>query len=125
MKLLQQLVWTSILTSVSASFEAYIYLSDSEQKPDSNPPLLSPDTARLLLAQRLGLAEYHELGSITDSELGVLNGYGGKQKALFAPKEQADGKLLILEGIEHPSGTPARETAVITVCLTYCQILSA
>lgn len=100
------LIWVVGLLRLShAAFEAQIYLSDSAQAASAKPPSISPNTARLLLAQRLGLAQYHELGDIADSELGILNNYGEDQEPLFAEQKAALPKLLILEGIQHPGGT--------------------
>jgi hypothetical protein len=53
-------------------------------------PSLSPDTARLILAQRLGVSQYHSIENVQDDDLiSHLNAYGGSQE-LFADDHTPD-----------------------------------
>ena len=71
-------------------------------------PSVSPETARLLLARRLGLSQYHDLRTPDESVLKILNTFGGNQKELFmgGEKDEDSAKLLIVvEGINDPGST--------------------
>lgn len=113
MKTLLGLVWISAaLRSFVTCQEAPLYIQDdSPNPPTSKAPSISPATARLLLAQRLGLSQYHDLGDVDETTLDVLNTYGGPQQSAFgeeaAPRQQSPDKLLfIIEGVEYPEGRP-------------------
>ena len=118
MKLLHQLLWALLSVSVDAGFEAQIYLPEADRVARPQPPTLSPSSARLLIAQRLGLAEYHEIGDTNDQDFEIIGLYGGTQKPLFSSRESGDGELLVLEGILHPSGGYLK--SAIASALTRC-----
>lgn len=88
--------------------EALIYTSDVPSPASrAGTPSISPNTARLLLAQRLGLSQYHSLEGADKSTLDILNTYGGKQQQLFAHEEHSrsnDRFLLIVDGVTKPEG---------------------
>ena len=105
MKLLRYSLWASAFTYAHAFSEALLYLSDFE-RPNANSKATSilPDTARLLLAQRLGLGQYYELGDANEPVLEILNEYGGRWQSFFDSEDKASNALLIIEGVEHPEG---------------------
>ena len=111
MKLLAGLLWANITLGTSAaSGEASIYIQDDATVPQgSKIQSISPQTARLLFAQRLGLSQYHDLGDADETTLQILNTYGGKQRSVFGDAEEsrpqvADRLLFIVEGVEFPEG---------------------
>ena len=108
MKVLASIAWASTVSqSFATSPQTLVYLSDNEHSGPFELPSVTPNTARLLLAQRLGLSQYHELGDPNDSILDILNGYGGSRQHAFAPQDESPihGHLLvIIEGVEHPEG---------------------
>lgn len=109
MRSLTNLLWASAaLEACSVSAQALVYTSEQVTAPPKDgPPSISPITARLLLAQRLGLSQYHSLDDAEDSTLGILNTYGGGQQQIFDDGEQAAGDkkfLLIIEGAAEPKG---------------------
>lgn len=119
MKTLRALLWSATLLGLSdAAFEARIYFPDVTKHTVVDAPLISPNTARLLLAQRLGLAQYHELGDLKDFELSILNEHGGKQEPLFAERKGSIPRLLILEGIQHPDGQTIQAEDILHYLLT-------
>ena len=111
MKALAGLLWAG------AAFEAYtvagqalVYTSDtrSRQTP-AEPPSISPRTARLLFAQRLGLSQYHILQDADEPTLDILNTYGGDQQQIFANENENGGAeklLLIVEDVDEGSLGP-------------------
>ena len=109
MKLLLGLLWvSSALEACFVAAEAFIYISDVPPlSSKADTPSISPNTARLLLAQRLGLSQYHSLEGADESTLDILNTYGGKQQQLFTHEEHTrsnDRLLLIVDGVARPEG---------------------
>lgn len=73
-----------------------VYLYDTQSlksHADTTQTLVDPNTARLILAQRLGVAAYHEIGDISDSELRHLSQYGVDTKPLT--KDGTDYRALV------------------------------
>ncbi len=114
MRLLPTLVSVSIaLEHCTVSAQALLYTSERVSPPSKRgPPSISPLTARLLLAQRLGLSQYHSLEGADEGTLGILNTFGGEQQRIFDDGDQAwedenssDEKfLLMVEGVSEPEG---------------------
>ena len=108
MKALAGLLWVGAAYEASTvAGEAFVYTSESwlRQTP-ADPPSISPNTARLLFAQRLGLSQYHSLQDTDESTLEILNVYGGKQQQIFTQKERswdAEKLLLVVEGVDEGS----------------------
>ncbi|RAR08537.1 hypothetical protein DDE82_002153 [Stemphylium lycopersici] len=50
-------------------------------------PTVSPETARLIIAQRLGLSRFHSLEHADAETLQHINTYGGKQPKLFGAQD--------------------------------------
>ena len=92
----------ALVTAVSASLEASVYLLDSDRLPESsNPPTLSPEQARLVFAQRLGASKYHSLGDASASTLSYINKFGVERGSLFGDglERRTAEVLLIVEGV--------------------------
>ena len=111
MKISLGLTWAGAALNVyAASQEAPLYIQDNSISPaSSKAQSISPQTARLLLAQRLGLSQYHDLGVADEDTLEVLNTYGGPQQSAFGDEEpsrqqRTDKLLFIIEGVEHAEG---------------------
>ncbi|RKF62805.1 hypothetical protein OnM2_030044 [Erysiphe neolycopersici] len=92
------------LASVKAPF--YIFHEhDLPNRPEV--PILSPNQAILVLAQRLGLSNHHSLGSVSESTLSYINKFGGKNSYLFDNSERKIKDLiLIVEGISSEAMQP-------------------
>ena len=104
MKALTGLLWASAtLEAYAVTGKALLYTSESwSRQAPVELPSISPQTARLLLAQRLGLSHYHNLQDADDPTLEILNTFGGEQQEIFAPEEPlqaAEKLLLIVEGV--------------------------
>ena len=104
------LVWASAaLQTYAASHEAFVYVFDKKTELSNvQPPSVSPNTARLLLAQRLGLTQYHSLREDDESAIEHLNALGGTQKPVFLDEGRDETPLkflLIVEGWEDPQGS--------------------
>lgn len=94
----------------AASPKALVYTSEGSSKhlPSSESPSVSPTTARLLFAQRLGLSHYHSLDGADEDTIELINQFGGKHGQLFIDRveRQPDQKVLVfVENVEHPEGT--------------------
>lgn len=109
MKVLAALLCASTaLEACTVSAQALLYTSEPGPPPSKQgPPPISPITARLLLAQRLGLSQYHSLEDANEATLEILNTYGGEQPRIFDDEDQTWGDdkfLLIIEGVSEPEG---------------------
>jgi len=110
MKLLLGYVYAGLLGGAYAGASvASVYTFDS--RPPQSPPasvsdVVSPETARLILARRLGLSQYHTLKGADDETLQQLSKFGGTQQRLLGddPGYSGLGKLLVIvEGVQNPN----------------------
>ena len=70
---------------------------------------VTPSTARLLLAHRLGLSQFHNLENGDDLTLLMLNRFSNAQSSLFGGSdedEKVHKLLVIVEGVENPKRMP-------------------
>lgn len=106
MKLAHTLTWASIAyTTYSISPKASIYTSEP---PNNRLSLsLTANAARLLLARRLGLSQYHSLEDADDTTIRILDEQKGiQQLAFFADENEPRPQniLVVVEGVEQPEG---------------------
>lgn len=109
MKVLSGLVLASTaLEAYTVSAQALIYIFDAVSPPSkAGQPSISPNTARLLFAQRLGLSQYHSLEDAEESTLDILNRYGGERQQIFAHeehKQDSEKVLIIVDGVSKSEG---------------------
>ena len=107
MKLLLSYVYAGLLTVVHAKApvaSVYDFEPTSKQPRDSLvADVVPPETARLILAQRFGLSQYHSLKGTDEETLRHLNELGGSQQLLLEEEESHRGKfLVIVEGVQNP-----------------------
>lgn len=68
---------------------------------------ISTITTRLLLAQRLGLSQYHSLEDASDDAIQVLNSFGVIQEPIFldeSRERRTDKFVAIIENVDQPEG---------------------
>jgi hypothetical protein len=109
MRLSTGLLLPFFISAASAISDAKVYIFQGEDFPNSStPPTLSPEEARLVFAQRLGVSEYHGLGDASESTLSYINKFGGPQEALFQDlaQDKAAELVLIVEGISSKTAEP-------------------
>jgi hypothetical protein len=103
MKLSTSLLVPAFIGAASAGFNADVYIFQGEESlQTSKPPTLTPEQARLVLAQRIGSSQYHDLSTSSESTLAFINSFGGTQESLFedAPTDKAAELVLIVEGVD-------------------------
>ena len=118
MRVLASLVWATVFVqSYATSPKASVFFFDKKSEPSkAQPPSVSPSTARLLLAQRLRLSQYHSLKDADDSTVRHLNTLARIQKPIFQDEEQDEtpAKLLIIvEGWEDPKGSSRTDSTEV------------
>ena len=109
MKLSISFLLPILLGTASASSNATVYIFQGDEWPNtSKPPTLSPEQARLVFAQRLGVAQYHGLEDASESTLSYINKFGGNRNSLFqdSPKDKARELMLIVEGGSSQTAEP-------------------
>ena len=109
MRVLKVLLSAGIASSVNAGgLEAPVYIFDRDSNPSSgSSPAASvdPSAARLLLAHRLDLSQYHSLGNVDDFTLQLLNRFGGTNPPVFSEDEDVNRReklLVVVEGVDKP-----------------------
>jgi hypothetical protein len=63
-------------------------------------PFVSPETARLIIAQRLGLSRFHSIEHADAEAIRHINAYGGRQQKLFGGDDADRSKAHLLMWIE-------------------------
>ncbi|KAH8648088.1 hypothetical protein BGZ60DRAFT_521221 [Tricladium varicosporioides] len=97
MRLSTSLLVPALIGAASATSPASVYIFEgNDQTNPSKAPTLSPEQARLVLAQRLGASQYHGLGDASDSTISYINQFGGKKESLFLDVEQDQTPELVL-----------------------------
>ena len=107
MKVSFTLGWGLIASTTASSLsDAFIGTSDKPRRLSDKPAVISPETSRLALAQRLGLSQYHTLGNVDDEALELLDQLPGIRPQLFSDKEfQPFPRVLtIVESVDDPQG---------------------
>ncbi|OSS49506.1 hypothetical protein B5807_06035 [Epicoccum nigrum] len=97
MKLSWGFVASSLYCTAAAAANGHVFTFDgtaTRAAPASSP--IDPETARLILAQRLGLSRFHSIKDADAAAIKSINTYGGRHQKLFG--EDADtsrAKLLM------------------------------
>lgn len=103
------LICTGLVFQINAfSPEAYVFISpngNSYSSSTKESPSISSIAARLLLAQRLGLSQYHSLDGADEATIELLNRFEGSRDQIFLDEEKSTEKVLaFIENVEHPDG---------------------
>jgi hypothetical protein len=102
-----------------AVFFSSLYCTASAARPS-----VSPETARLIIAHRLGLSRFHSIEHADAEAIRHLNAYGGAQQKLFGQDDEDRSKahllLWIEDGdVEEATGAPLlpayRQGRILTV----------
>ena len=107
-----KLSWGFIVSSLCGSIEAaskagHVYVWDSSSKaPSSQLASVSPATARLVLAQRLGVSKFHSIQEATPSIIHAVDEFGGRPVKLFVGDEDRNDAhaLVWIDGVEDVKG---------------------
>lgn len=98
-----------VVQAHTLSNSAYLYCSPNGQysAPKGEVPSISTTTTRLLLAQRLGLSQYHSLEDASDASIQILNSFGGIQEPIFhdgSRGRRTERFLAIIENVDQLEG---------------------
>lgn len=112
MKLASAFLLPALAATAYASGEAAVYAFN--QAADSSlsaktavPATVSPENAQLVLAHRLGLSQFYDLGNPSDEVVGLLNECAASQSALHGvDAEDRRRTMIIVEDIKVPEGMP-------------------
>ena len=109
MKLSLSFIVSSLLGAVSASKVGHVYTYDPIANASPQPPSSSsvtPDTARLIFAQRLGLSRFHSIRHASEGDIQQINAYGGRPQKLFGEdRERTQARILVwVEDVEDVAG---------------------
>jgi hypothetical protein len=104
-------------SAVAAATTGHVFTYDVNAKAaPQQAPEVSPEAARLILAQRLGLSKYHSIENADDDLISHLNAYGGRQE-LFRDANVQDSisahLLVWIEDVEDV-GAIIKDTSIYT-----------
>jgi hypothetical protein len=111
----------STATAASSPGRLFVFNADSAKPAPRQPASLSPNSARLILAQRLDVSPYHSIEETVDDEVAnYLNTVGGKQRFFgMGLDHMAAARVLVwVEGVENAQGRLAAPRAAATRQLT-------
>lgn len=80
----------SCYTELAAAATGHVLtLNPSHDQTPSDSRALSPETARLVIAQRAGVEDYHVEKTLSEEEIKAINDYGLQSHMLSADKDAA------------------------------------
>ncbi|KAF2151269.1 hypothetical protein K461DRAFT_295339 [Myriangium duriaei CBS 260.36] len=91
-------LWLPALVAVAqaASSTGQIYFYEQHSRTSSQQQsTVEPKTAGLILASRLGVAQFHDLGVCSDDTLSAINAFGNQKKLFDSSASQAPVALLL------------------------------
>ena len=109
MKVYDSIIACSLISFAAAAPSASVYTFDQHSWPSKSSSnaqsSLSFEDARLVLAQRLGLAGHYSLDGASDSTVKLLNEAGGSHPSLFSRDDNRLRRLLVVvDGADTPEG---------------------
>jgi len=103
MRLLPTALWSSLLCAgATVAGDAAVYLYDPATSRSVAPNRVSPETARLIFAQRQGISQFHSLESLDKERLSQIEQYGGKPQQLLGLDDERDmlrRPMVVVEGV--------------------------
>ncbi|KAF2435847.1 hypothetical protein EJ08DRAFT_645529 [Tothia fuscella] len=93
------------IAATSTPAQIFLYDGEATVRPTS-PETIDAATARLILAQRLELSQYHSISEVDDERIRQINTYGGQRQELFSSNTHDDGRsrvMIVVEGVQDPS----------------------
>ena len=107
------LVWLSALSCFIQAVQGngWLFLYDDTLQGDQRTHrTLSPNAARLIIASRLGVERYHDLGSGSEAEFAAVNEYASGQKLFAQATQQQSVALLLAQGHDRHGTQSATST---------------
>jgi hypothetical protein len=102
MKLSISLLLPAILGVAHATSDTASVFTFPDKQSLPGTPILRPEEARLVIAQRLGVSAYHNLHHASSDGLSYINAFGGQQSPLFPSIAEDDGRshlIVVVEGV--------------------------
>lgn len=97
---------SSSVSAASAAAKVFLYDHDASSRPAPSQETVDAATARLILAQRLDLAQFHTIASADEEAIRQINSFGAEQQTLFGHDrhtEHTSRVLIVVEGVQEPS----------------------
>ncbi|EME43897.1 hypothetical protein DOTSEDRAFT_71638 [Dothistroma septosporum NZE10] len=87
-----------------AASSAHVYIHDPHSQPSTESRTLEPVAARLVLAQRAGVEDYHDADLLRQEVVKAINDYGLRTH-LFEADSTVKRAMFLLEGESDPAAT--------------------
>lgn len=111
MKLSYGAILSLLYCSAAASSAGHVFIYDplAQQPEHREAQSVSPEAARLILAQRLGVSRYHSIKHANSELINQINTYGGRPQQFFRDSKVAEGTtdahvLVWIEDVEDITG---------------------
>jgi hypothetical protein len=86
---------------------AHVYFLDTGSEPSLSSESVKPTTARLILAQRLGLSSFYSLADSSPEEIQQINQLAWSPQLLFGRRRTTGSRsrvLILVDGVESTNG---------------------
>ena len=115
---------STVTAATAATAKVLVFDSDVSSPPRSaaEEQTVSPDTARLILAQRIELAQYHSVASADEESIRQINAFSSPQQPLFGFEKHAEpiSRLLVMvEGIDYDAEDEIRSKRGLSHVVLY------
>lgn len=90
-------LWLPVLACLAqaAKETGHLIIYERETQATPNARTISPETARLIIASRMGVDHYHSLGKASTDELDAVNDFAASQQVFSAGLSQSPVALLL------------------------------
>jgi hypothetical protein len=106
---------STVTAATAATAKVLVFDSDVSSPPRSaaaaSDETVDPDTARLILAQRIELGRHHSIGSADEESIRQINAFSSPQQPLFGYEkhvEPVSRLLVIVEGVDYDTDEDIR-----------------
>lgn len=112
--LISAVCWSARLASAATG---HVYTYDAQHEPRQHhiePRRLSPQTARLVLAQRQGVEDLHTSEGVDQDAIDAINDFGVRTSLFGEDQRKAKKALILVEGVQRPEGTSSSYSKHVT-----------
>lgn len=89
--------------ATAAKGAVYTYNLQSDNPSTPEPRVLTPEIARLVVAQRLGLEDFHAPEELDEERIRAINDYG-KPTHLFGKDRDVKNAFILVENVAEDDG---------------------
>jgi hypothetical protein len=94
---------SSTIAAAATAGQVFLYDGKATVRP-TTLATIDAETARLILAQRLDLSQFHTISGADEEAIRHVNAFGGQTQQLFtnAHDESRSRVMIVVEGVQDP-----------------------